>query len=36
MLLDRFPSMGLRTEHPQFHKGIVLRGLESLPVSCLK
>ena len=36
MLLDRFPSMGLRTERPQFHKGIVLRGLESLPVSCLK
>ena len=36
MLLDRFPSMGLLTERPQFHKGIVLRGLESLPVSCLK
>ena len=36
MLLDRFPSITLRTDRPQFHKSIVLRGLESLPVSCLK
>ena len=36
MLLDRFPSMSLLTDRPRFHKSIVLRGLESLPVRCLK
>ena len=36
MLRDRFPSITLRTDRPQFHKSIVLRGLESLPVGCLR
>ena len=34
MLLDRFPSMSLRVEHPRFHKRILLRGLKSLPLRC--
>lgn len=34
MLLDRFPSMNLLAERLRFHRSIVLRGLESLPVRC--
>ena len=36
MLLDRFPRMGLLAERPRFRKGIVLRGLESLTVRCVR
>ena len=36
MLVDRFPSMSLLGERPRFHRSIVLRGLESLPVRCSK
>ena len=36
MLLERFPSLRLLSERPRFHKSIVLRGLQSLPVRCLK
>ena len=32
MLLDRFPSIRLLTDRPVFRSGIVLRGLESLPL----
>ena len=32
VLLERFSSMRLLTDHPTFRNGIVLRGLESLPV----
>ena len=32
MLLERFNSLRLLTEHPAFRYSIVLRGLESLPV----
>ena len=36
MLLDRFPRIGLLAERPRFRKGIVLRGLESLTVRCVR
>lgn len=32
MLLERFPSIRLLTDRPVFRSGIVLRGLESLPL----
>ena len=32
MLLERFPSIRLLTDRPVFRSGIVLRGLESLPI----
>ena len=34
MLLERFPRMGLLGQRPRFRKGLVLRGLQSLPVRC--
>ncbi|MDD9992069.1 MAG: cytochrome P450 [Rhodospirillales bacterium] len=36
MLLERFSQIRLRGEQPQFRNSIVLRGLESLPVRCVK
>ncbi len=33
MLLERYTSLRLLTERPAFRRGIVLRGLESLPVA---
>ena len=36
MLLERFPQVSLRGENPRFRNSIVLRGLESLPVRCVK
>ena len=36
MLLERFSQISLRGEHPRFRNSIVLRGLESLPVRCVK
>ena len=36
MLLERFSQMGLLTKYPRFRKGIVLRGLQSLPVRCIR
>ena len=36
MLLDRFSQIGLHGERPRFRNSIVLRGLESLPVRCVK
>ena len=36
MLLERFSQMGLLAERPRFRKGIVLRGLESLTVRCVR
>ena len=35
MLLERYSSMKLLTKSPAFRRGIVLRGLESLPVSAV-
>ena len=35
MLLERFRSMELAGHRPRFRPGVVLRGLESLPVRCL-
>ena len=35
MLLERFPEIGLLTDRPRFHRTIVLRGLESLPLRCV-
>ena len=35
VLLERFSSMRLLTDRPTFRRGVVLRGLESLPVSAL-
>ena len=35
VLLERFASMRLLNERPAFRNGIVLRGLESLPVSAV-
>ena len=35
MLLERFRSMELAGHGPRFRPGVVLRGLESLPVRCL-
>ena len=36
MLLDRFPQIGLLQKRPRFRKGIVLRGLQSLMVRCIR
>ena len=33
MLLERYSSLRLLTDRPRFRRGIVLRGLESLPVA---
>ncbi len=33
-LLERFSSINLLTDRPRFHKSIVLRGLQSLPLRC--
>ena len=35
MLLERFRSMEIAGHDPRFRPGVVLRGLESLPVRCL-
>ena len=35
MLLERFRSIQLAGHRPQFRPGVVLRGLESLPVRCV-
>ncbi len=35
MLLDRFRSMSLLGGRPRFRRGIVFRGLQSLPVRCV-
>ncbi len=35
MLLERFSEIGLLTDRPRFHRTIVLRGLESLPLRCV-
>ena len=34
-LLERFASLRLLTERPAFRNSIVLRGLESLPISAV-
>ena len=36
MLLERFSEIRLLDERPQFRNSIVLRGLESLPVRCVR
>ena len=36
MLLERFSQISLSSEQPRFRNSIVLRGLESLPVRCVK
>ena len=36
MLLERFRSMSLLGDRPRFRRGIVLRGLRSLPVRCVR
>ena len=36
MLLERFSHMDLLAERPRFRKGIVLRGLQSLTVRCVR
>ena len=36
MLLERFSQISLRDEQPRFRNSIVLRGLETLPVRCVK
>ena len=36
MLLERFSQISLGGEEPRFRNSIVLRGLESLPVRCVK
>ena len=36
MLLERFPRMSLLRQRPRFRRGIVLRGLKSLPVRCVR
>ena len=36
MLLERFSQISLSGEQPRFRNSIVLRGLESLPVRCVK
>ena len=35
-LLERFPQISLLTERPRFRNSIVLRGLESLPLYCVR
>ena len=34
MLLERFPEIGLTDKRPRFRNGVVLRGLQSLPLRC--
>ena len=36
VLLERFSQISLRDRQPRFRNSIVLRGLESLPVRCVK
>ena len=36
MLLERYTQISLHGEQPRFRNSIVLRGLESLPVRCVK
>ena len=36
MLLERFSQMDLLAERPRFRKGIVLRGLQSPTVRCVR
>jgi len=36
MLLDRFKSIRLLDSRPRFSRGIVFRGLQSLPLSCIR
>ena len=36
MLLERFSQIRLHSEQPRFRNSIVLRGLESFPVRCVK
>ena len=36
VLLERFSSLRLLTDRPQFRDSIVLRGLRSLPVGCVR
>ncbi len=36
LLLERFRSMSLLGDRPRFRRGIVLRGLGSLPVRCVR
>lgn len=36
MLLDRFKSIRLLDSRPRFCRGIVVRGLQSLPLSCIR
>ena len=35
-LLERFPEIGLLDERPRFRNGVVLRGLQSLPLRCVR
>ena len=35
-LLQRFPEIGLLDERPRFRNGVVLRGLQSLPLRCVR
>ena len=35
VLLERYSTMRLLTDRPAFRRGIVLRGLESLPVAAV-
>ena len=36
MLLERFSQIGLLAERPRFHRAIVLRGLQSLALRCVR
>ena len=36
MLLERFPHIALLDDRPRFRNGIVLRGLQSLPLRCVR
>ena len=36
VLLERFSQISLHDEQPRFRNSIVLRGLEALPVRCVK
>ncbi len=36
MLLERFSQIGLLDDHPRFRNSIVLRGLQSLPLRCVR
>ena len=35
-LLERFPEIGLLDDRPRFRNGVVLRGLQSLPLRCVR